>query len=82
MTYWRRDNGDWIIFEKHEEEQKAHYFGYEFFLFFSDNFRAWFLMYDDTRETLDAGDVERWDNKPTVDQVRHAVESFLTMKTA
>lgn len=80
MTYWKRENGDWIVFEKHEEEQKAHYFGYEFFLFFSENFRAWFLMYDDTGESLDAGECERWEARPTTDQVRMAVENFLILK--
>lgn len=82
VTYWKRENGDWIVFEKVEEEQKAHYFGFEFFLFFSDNFRAWFLMYDDTGDSLDAGNVEMWDEKPSPDQVQHAVESFLRMKFA
>ena len=38
-------------------------------------------MYDDTGETLDAGDVERWESKPTDAQVRHAVENFLVLKT-
>lgn len=82
MTYWKRDNGDWIVFEKHEDEQKAQYFGFDFFLFFSENFRAWFLMYDDTGETLDAGDVQRWEERPSSEQIQSAVEGFLSLRTA
>lgn len=70
------------MFEKREDEQQAQYFGYGFFLFFSSNFRAWFLMYDDMGDTLDAGNVGCWDERPTSEQVRQAVEGFLHLRTA
>lgn len=80
VTYWKRENGHWIVFEKHEDEQKARYFDYRFALFFSENMSAWFLYYDVAGHSIEAGQCERWEEEPSLDQVKGAVEDFLFKK--
>jgi hypothetical protein len=80
LKYWRRENGDWIIFEKHEGEQTANYFDYRFALFFSQNMSGWMLLYDMSGHSIDGGECARWDIEPTRDEVQFAVEEFLLKK--
>ena len=80
MKYWKRENGDWMIFEKHEDEQKANYFDYRFALFFSSNMSGWFLLYDMSGHSIDGGECARWDSEPTREEVQEAVEEFLHKK--
>lgn len=80
MKYWKRENGDWIIFEKHEDEHKANYFDYRFALFFSSNMSGWFLLYDMSGHSIDGGECARWENEPSREEVQEAVEDFLFKK--
>ena len=80
MKYWRRENGDWIIFEKHEGDHLANYFEYRFALFFSENMSGWYLLYDETCPSIDGGECARWDAEPSKEEVQAAVEEFLLKK--
>jgi hypothetical protein len=80
VKYWKRENGDWIFFEKHEDGHKANYFDYRFALFFSSNMSGWLLLYDMSGHSIDGGECARWDLEPTREQVQFAVEDFLLKK--
>ncbi len=79
MIYWRRYNGDYIIFQEKNGEFTAEYLNIEFALHRSDNEQAWVMRYWQrlSESTSHGGSCGQWDHMPTQPEIGAAVERFI-----
>ncbi len=79
MIYWRRYNGDYIVFREKDGEYTAEYLNVEFSLFKPPSRDEWVLrFFQKLSDTAgQSGTCGRWPELPQRDEIGYAIERFI-----
>jgi len=79
VFYWRRDNGEYIVFNKRGEQYVAEYGAYDFVLYHSEPLRGWVLRYyyRTGPSTGNGGQCGFFEELPGKEELKNEVEAFL-----
>ncbi len=83
MIFWRRYNGDYIVFQEKDGEYEAEYLRVDFNLFFRPETSEWVLRFyrKKTPTESEGGTCDTWDHKPNRDEVGASLEKYIDTLT-